>query len=69
MIYKYNLNIIDPITGINVGKSTFKIDEIKNAFKEGSNIIIGNLYKVNGIDDCYNECKNDKNILEIFLTK
>ena len=69
LIYKYNLNIIDPITGINVAKNTFKIDEIKNAFKEGLNIIIGNLYKVNGIDDNYNESKNDKKILEIFLTK
>ena len=68
-IYKYNLNIVDPITGINVAKSTFKMDEIKNAFKEGLNIIIGNLYKVNRIDDFYSTCKNDKKILDIFLTK
>ena len=47
ILYKYNLNIIDPITGSNVSKSTFKMDQIKNTFKEGLNIIIGNLYKIN----------------------
>ena len=63
-LYKYNINIIDPITGINVAKSTFKIEEIKNAFKEGLDIIIGNLYKVN--NDGGN---NNKNILDNFLAK
>ena len=51
ILYKYNLNIIDPITGSNVSKSTFKMDQIKNTFKEGLNIIIGNLYKINKDDD------------------
>ena len=44
--FKYNINIVDPITGLNVAKSTFKIDEIKNSFKEGLDIIYGNLYKI-----------------------
>ena len=67
-IYKYNLKIIDPITGINVAKSTFKIEQIKNAFKEGLDIIISNLYKVNGIDECNNNIKNKK-ILDNLLAK
>ena len=45
-LQKYNLNIIDPITGLNVAKSTFKIEEIKKAFKEGLDIIFSNLYKI-----------------------
>ena len=45
--YKYKINIVDPITGLNVAKSTFKIEEIKKAFKEGLDIIISNLYKIN----------------------
>ena len=64
-IYKYNINIKDPITGINVAKSTFKIEEIKNAFKEGYNIIIGNLYKINR----NNESENNKKIIDNFLAK
>jgi len=51
ILYKYNLNIIDPITGSNVSKSTFKMDQIKNTFKEGLNIIIGNLYKISKDDN------------------
>ena len=49
--YNYNINIVDPITGLNVAKSTFKIEEIKKAFQDGLNIIIGNLYKINTNDD------------------
>ena len=45
--YKYKINIVDPITGLNVAKSTFQIEEIKKAFKEGLDIIISNLYKIN----------------------
>lgn len=63
ILYKYNLNIIDPITGSNVSKSTFKMDQIKNTFKEGLNIIIGNLYKINKeVDDGKN-----KRILDNFF--
>ena len=63
-LYKYNINIIDPITGINVAKSTFKIEEIQKAFKEGLDIIISNLYKVNNDDSI-----NNKKILDLFLSK
>ena len=62
--YKCNLNIIDPITGLNVAKSTFKIDQIQKAFKEVLDNIIGNLYLSNN-----NSIKNHKNILEVFLSK
>ena len=63
-LYKYNINIIDPITGINVAKSTFKIEELKNAFKEGLDIIISNLYKVNN-----DVGSNNKKILDNFFQK
>ena len=66
--HKYNLNIIDPITGVNVAKSTFKIEQIKNAFKEGLDIIISNLYKVNKNDTDSNGGKSKK-ILDNFLSK
>ena len=59
-LFKYNINIVDPITGFNVAKSTFKIDEIKKAFQEGLDIIIGNLYKINIKED--NLSINDTNI-------
>ena len=63
---KYNLNIIDPITGLNVAKSTFKIDQIQNALKEALDIIIQNLYNTNN-DDV--NIKNHKRILDNFLSK
>ena len=46
-----------------MSKSTFKMDQIKNTFKEGLNIIIGNLYKINKeVDDGKN-----KRILDNFF--
>ena len=64
--FKYNINIVDPITGLNVAKSTFKIEEIKKAFKDGFDIIIGNLYKVYNPENFMNSNKdnNNKTILE-----
>ena len=47
---KCNLNIIDPITGLNVAKSTFKIDQIQKAFREGFDIICNNLFEMNLIN-------------------
>ena len=64
---KNNLNIIDPITGMNVARSTFKIDEIKKAFKEGYNIIISNLYIKDDRND--NGNKNKRKILDNFFAK
>ena len=61
---KYNLNIIDPITGLSVAKSTFKIDEIQKAFREGLENIISNLYTMNN-----NNIKNHKKILDNFFAK
>ncbi len=74
IFYKYKINIIDPITGMNVAKSTFKTEQIKTAFKEGLDIIIGNLYKVNPNDNNNNEnningSKIKKKILDNFLAK
>ena len=61
IFYKYNINIVDPITGLNVAKSTFKIEEIKKAFKEGLDIIISNLYKININDNNINMNNEDIN--------
>ena len=41
------MNIIDPITGLNVAKSTFKIDQIQIAFKKGFDNIVYNLVDMN----------------------
>ena len=75
--YNYNINIVDPITGLNVAKSTFKIEEIKKAFQDGLNIIIGNLYKINTNDDNnieinlnninINSINNNNKVLEHFF--
>ena len=59
--YNYKINIVDPITGLNVAKSTFKIEEIKKAFKEGLDIIISNLYKININDNNINMNNEDIN--------
>ena len=71
--FKYNINIVDPITGFNVAKSTFKIEDIKKAFKDGLDIIIGNLYKINSneynmnMNDVNTNLNNNNNILEHFF--
>ena len=61
---KYSVNIIDPITGLNVAKSTFKIELIQNAFREGLDIIIRNLYQYNNE---YPIIKNNIKVLQKFL--
>ena len=68
MIYKNNLKIIDPITGINVAKSTFKIEEIQKAFKEGFDIITSNLYRINRNNESNNNINNTK-MLDNFFNK
>lgn len=62
------LNIIDPITGLNVAKSTFKIEQIKEAFAEGLNNIISNLYTINN-NEKMNNINGHKKILDSFLAK
>ena len=67
--FKYNINIEDPITGLNVAKSTFKIEQIKKAFKDGFDIILGNLFKSNFNENSINTISN-KTILEhLFFDK
>ena len=65
---QYKLNIIDPITGLNVAKSTFKIEQIKEAFAEGLNNIISNLYTINNNENM-NNINGHKKILDSFLAK
>jgi DNA polymerase sigma len=64
---QYKLNIIDPITGLNVAKSTFKIEQIKEAFTEGLNNIVSNLYMINNNENMNNNVH--KKILDSFLAK
>ena len=72
IFYKYNINIIDPITGLNVAKSTFKIDQIQIAFKKGFENIISSLIDLNFNN--YGNFNNDNNnkepvkILENFFS-
>ena len=44
-IHKNNILLIDPITGLNVAKSTFKIEQIKYAFNKAIMIINNFFYK------------------------
>ena len=72
-LQKYNLNIIDPITGLNVAKSTFKIDQIQIAFKKGFENIISSLIEINfnGYGNFNNDNNNNKepiSILENFFS-
>ena len=62
---KYSLNIIDPITGLNVAKSTFKIDQVQKAFREGFDNISNNLFEINIIGD--NNFQENKKILDDFF--
>ena len=66
------MNIIDPITGLNVAKSTFKIDQIQIAFQKGFENIISSLIDMNLNN--YGNFSNDTNnkepikILENFFS-
>ena len=70
-LQKFNLNIIDPITGLNVAKSTFKIDQIQIAFKNGYENIVYNLVDLNynnlGTVNNNNNNQEPKKILENFF--
>ena len=56
--------VIDPITKLNAGKSTFRISEIKNIFEEIFHYIENyrNLYDNNNLN-------NDLNLLEEIINK
>ena len=63
-LQKCSLNIIDPITELNVAKSTFKIDQVQNAFREGFDNISNNLLEINLMGD--NSHQNKKILDEFF---
>jgi DNA polymerase sigma len=71
------LDIIDPITGLNVAKSTFRIEEIQSAFRNGFDNIIFHLVDLNmdmnmdnigNINNNINIQEQSKRILEKFFT-
>ena len=64
-LQKCSLNIIDPITELNVAKSTFKIDQVQNAFREGFDNISNNLLEINLMED---NSHQDKKILDEFFS-
>ena len=64
-LQKCSLNIIDPITELNVAKSTFKIDQVQNAFREGFDNISNNLLEINLMGDNLHQ---DKKILDEFFS-
>ena len=64
-LQKCSLNIIDPITELNVAKSTFKIDQVQNAFREGLDNISNNLLEINLMGD---NSHQDKKILDEFFS-
>ena len=73
----YNLNIIDPITGLNVAKSTFKIEQIQTAFRKGYDNIVYNLVDMNmninmnnigNISDINNNIQEQSKILDKFFS-
>ena len=64
-LQKCSLNIIDPITELNVAKSTFKIDQVQNAFREGFDNISNNLLEINLMGD---NSHKDKKILDEFFS-
>ena len=64
-LQKCSLNIIDPITELNVAKSTFKIDQVQNAFREGFDNISNNLLEINLMGD---NSHQDKKILDEFFS-
>ena len=64
-LQKCSLNIIDPITELNVAKSTFKIDQVQNAFREGFDNISNNLLEINIMGDNLHQ---DKKILDEFFS-
>ena len=66
-LQKYNLNIIDPITGLNVAKSTFKIEQIQTAFRKGFDNIVSNLYDMDMNNLYDNNNQEDRKILESFF--
>ena len=70
------LDIIDPITGLNVAKSTFRIEEIQSAFRNGFDNIIFHLVDLNmdmnmdnigNINNNINIQEQSKHILEKFF--
>ena len=66
-LQKYNLNIIDPITGLNVAKSTFKIEQIQTAFRKGFDNIVSNLYDMDMNNLYDNNNQENRKILESFF--
>ena len=58
--------ILDPITLKNVSKSSFKVEEIKNAFKSGQDFFYNSFLKFNSKME--NEFNNSSsNILNMFF--
>ena len=67
-LQKYNMNIIDPITGLNVAKSTFKIEHIQNAFRKGFDNISSSIFEMNFNNLNENNIPEHNKILDNFFS-
>ena len=69
-LHESGILLIDPITKLNVAKSSFKVDQIKSALMKGM-IIIRNIIYKKIIENNNNNADNDKNIFldELFKYK
>ena len=69
-LHESGMVLIDPITSLNVAKSTFRIDQIKSVFTKGM-VIIRNIFFTNKGKDYTHNLNNSKNIFlnELFKAK
>ena len=69
-LHESGMMLIDPITSLNVAKSTFRIDQIKSVLTKGM-IIIRNIFFTNKGKDYSHNLNNDKNIFlkELFKNR
>ena len=69
-LHECGMMLIDPITSLNVAKSTFRIDQIKSVFTKGV-VKIRNIFFTNKGKDYIHNLNNDKNIFlnELFKNK
>ena len=69
-LHESGMMLIDPITSLNVAKSTFRIDQIKSVLTKGM-IIIRNIFFTNKGKDYIHNLNSDKNIFlkELFKNR
>ena len=69
-LHESGIMLIDPITKLNVAKSTFRVDQIKSVLMKGM-IVIRNIIYRNLVDNSISNTNNEKMIFleELFKNK